>query len=46
MPGMNWKPEYEVTEDTMIFHGIDTLEKRLAMIKAYESLEGLSYENR
>ena len=36
---VNWKPEYEVKGDTMIFHGIDTIDKRLAMIKAYESLK-------
>lgn len=31
----NWTPEYSVCGDLMIFHNIDTPEKRLVMIKAY-----------
>lgn len=37
----NWTPEYSVCGDLMIFHNIDTPEKRLVMIKAYESFDEL-----
>jgi hypothetical protein len=39
MSKSKWNPEYTVDGDTMTFHHIDTLEKREAMIKAYESLK-------
>lgn len=33
--------EYEVSGDTIIFHGIDTPEKRMKLIEAYEKLKEL-----